>query len=306
LPCLLLAAGAYGGVAAAVVSAEKGSQPASEEGDCVRQAGEGRAGPALEPTVKLVPEPDSASQVVNFGGSRGWQFADVVLNARPALPKSLEPREIRLEVLRRFTRTSDSLPTASAPTPRFTEPRISPGRDRITFTVCLNGTGLSAGSYSGNVLVEGPQGLAPASVSVTANAKNATLAWLGGVGVVLLAALFLVLRGAAARQAKTAEENAKEFATAADAAGRKRAVAKQDQAPRGLMSYLKDVFKDLNWWVTSVVALGIAIGTIIGIYSATPAWGADTLGSVVSLVGPAFTAVGVQSVITSLGRPVGR
>jgi hypothetical protein len=172
--------------------------------------------------------------------------------------------------------------------------------------VCLNGSGLEAGSYAGNILVEGPRGLAPASISLTANAKDSHLALWGAVGVLLLALFFLVLRGAAARQAKTEEVHAKEFAKATTDAEREEAVQKQAQAPERLTKYVREVFKDLNWWVTSVVALGLAAGTIYGIYSANPSWGADTLGSVISLVGPAFTAVGVQSVITSLGRSVSR
>lgn len=287
-----------------VVLAQGGSSPATVQADCVRRAGEGQAGQAFKRQVKLVP--DVGAHVVNFAGSRDWQFVDVVLNAKPALPESLQPSDIRLEVLRRFTRTSDGLKTTSATPPTFTEPRISAGRDRITFTVCLNGHGLEAGSYSGNVLVEGPTGLAPTSISITANAKNSDLAFWGGLGVLSLAFLFLVLRGAAARQAKTEEKHAKEFARATSNSERQQAVDSQADEPEQLRKYLGGVFKDLNWWVTSVVSLGLAASTIIGIYSANPAWGADTLGSIVSLVGPAFTAVGVQSVITSLGRSTGR
>lgn len=286
----VLALGAWSAVSPSVVSAQEASEPAGEAQQCTRRAGGDRPGQAIEPAVKLAP--DVAGHVVNFGGSREWQFVDVVLNADPALPRSLEPGEIRLEVVRRFTRASENLKTTWMRRPTFTQPRISPGRARVTFTMCLNGAGLEAGSYSGSVLIEGPRGLAPASISITANAKDSTLALWGGVAVLALAALFLVLRGAAARQARTEEKQAK----SGDA----------KSEPQQLTKYVGGVLKDLNWWITSIVALGLAAGTIIGIYSANPAWGADTLGSVASLVGPAFTAVGVQSVITSLGRGVDR
>jgi hypothetical protein len=304
LCALLLAVGVCAGAVPAMASAQEGTPPAADEEDCVRKGGEGRAGRPLRRSVKLVP--DVGGTVVNFDGSRGWQFVDIVLNAKPAIPRSLRPEQIRFEVLRRFTRAAQNLRTTSVRPPRFTNARISPGRDRVTFTVCLNGSGLGAGTYAGNILVEGPRGLAPASISITANAKDSDLALFGSIGVLLLAFAFLVIRGAAARQARTQEEHASQYAAAKDNAERDAVVEKQAKAPTRLTQYIGDVFKDLNWWVTTVVALGLAAGTIYGIYSANPAWGEDALGSVISLVGPAFTAVGVQSVITSLGRSVGR
>lgn len=274
-----------------------------KDADCTRLSGEGGGGLPLQPAVKLTP--DLAGQVVNFGGSRGWRYVDVVLNATPALPRSVNAKAIRFDVPRRFSRTSDRLSTVSAPRPSFTEPSISPGGDRIAFSVCLDGATLESGSYSGSVLVEGPKGLGPTTISFTENARNSGLAFWGGLTVLAIAFFFLVLRGAAARQVKAEERNAQDVARAESETGLAEALKRtQEHPPKRVRSYIVEVFQDLNWWVTSVVALGLAAASIYGIYSADPAWGSDTVGSVISLVGPAFTAVGVQSVVTALGRSV--
>lgn len=297
--------GAFWIALSALVCAPQAAASDPDRPDCTRRAGDGKTGSEVKPTVKLAP--DTAANVVNFGGSRGVQYVDVVLNATPALPQSLQADEVRLEVLHRFSRTSDKLRTTSAPPPTFTEPRISAARNRITFTMCLDGSGLDAGSYAGSILVEGPKGLAPTSISVTENAKNLYLAGGGAVAVLALAFVFLVIRGAAARQLKTEERLVGDVANTETESGLGEALNKQRQhQPEPVRSYVLDVFKDLNWWVTSIVALALAAGSIYGLYSADPSWGADTVGSVIALVGPAFTAVGVQSVVTSLGRPVTR
>jgi hypothetical protein len=279
------------------------AQPATnDQPECTRQPGQGVAGPPLKKPVKLVP--DAAAQAVNFGGSRGTKSTDVVLSATPALPPSVTADQLRLDILHRFTRASQTLPTESAAPPSFSQPKISPGRDRVSFTVCLNGAGLEPGSYAGALIVEGPKGVAPTTISVTENAKNATLArWLA-VGVLVAAFLFLLLRGAAARQMKHEEDMLAEAANKGDAAE----VRQVHNNPRqhNVAWYFIGVMQDLNWWMTTLVALGVAAGSIIAIYSANAAWGADTLTSVAALVSPVFTAVGVQSVVTSLGRTVGR
>jgi hypothetical protein len=260
-------------------------------------------GATIKPAVKLVP--DFAGHTVNFGSSRGTQYVDIVLNATPALPESVKPTDIRLQVLRRFSRVSGTLPTVSAPWPTFTNPVISPGRDRVTFTVCLDGSTLAPGSYEGNIYVEGPKGLSAATISITENAKNSALAgWLAG-GALIAAFAFLLVRGMAARQDRHEQEHAKGMMEAVQTNNVQQQDALEENRPHPhLYSYFKDVVADLNWWLTSIVALGIAAGGIIATYSANPSWGADTWASVATVVGATFTAVGVQSVVTSLGKGV--
>ena len=275
-----------------------------EAARCMLHSGQGASGTGLPQPVKLVP--DNPAAIINFAGARGRKFVDVVLNATPALPPTLKGDQIRIFVLRRFTRSGQNLPTETAPIPTFTPPVISPNRDRVTFTVCLDGAGLKAGSYAGSVYVEGPRGLSPASISITENATNSRLALWGGIGVLFAAFFFLWLRGAAARQAAAEQVHAEQLAKAGAAKDKAEIdrLSTEEEKPKPVTGYLLEVFKDLNWLITTIVALGAAAGTIIGIYGANPAWGADTLGSLVSLVGPAFTAVGVQSVVASLGRSV--
>jgi hypothetical protein len=303
----------------------------AEAQTCTRQPGQGGGGPGLKQSIKLVP--DLPSQTVNFGGTRGWEFVDMVLTATPALPLSVTPNQIRLSILRHFTRTSQTLPTATAPSPVFTQPQISAGRDRVTFTVCLNGAGLPAGSFTGSVIVEGPAGVVPTTLAITENAKDDTLAsWLAGV-LLFAAFVFLLLRGAATRQAADEQHVITEAARATAEASNAAVEATQGTAAAGdvqqaagevadhvaqfqnvqanpqqhsVLWYFGQVLKDLNWWLTTLVALGVAAGSIIAIYSANASWGADVWTSVASLVGAVFTAVGVQSVVTSLGRTVGR
>lgn len=138
--------------------------------------------------VKLVS--DVPAEIANFGGSVGHEFVDVALTATPALPHTLRADQISLGVLRRFMRSSQTLRRETAPTPTFTEPQTSPNRDRVTFTVCLSGSGLKAGAYGGNVYIDGPPGLSPASVSITENVKDRSLA-IGGT-IVALAAAFMI------------------------------------------------------------------------------------------------------------------
>jgi hypothetical protein len=175
--------------------------------------------------------------------------------------------------------------------------------------VCLNGSGLEPGSYLGNVLVEGPRGLAQTNVSITENVKNRDLAAWGAVVALIAAFAFLVLRGAASRQATAIEDHRRELDRALTSGDQSQVadLRKLENRPKPrIRSYIGDVFKDLNWIVTTIVALAVALGTIIGLYSADPAWGADKIASFAALVGPAFSAVGVQSVVTSLGRGVGQ
>jgi hypothetical protein len=117
---------------------------------------------------------------------------------------------------------------------------------------------------------------------------------------------FLLLRGAASRQAKAAEKHGQALAATAEADQNVKDAAMQraPAAKEHIHSYFTEVLRDLNWWLTALVSLGVAVGSIIALYSANPSWGADFWASVAAIVSPTFAAVGVQSVITSLGKSV--
>jgi hypothetical protein len=271
--------------------------PCSPKSEPAKSAKSTESAPALKPTVKLMP--DAPATIVNFGGSQSNKSVDIVLNATPSLPASVTRDQVRVSVPRRFTRTSQDLPTELAPAPTYSQPEISPNRDRVTFKLCFSGKGLRSGSYAGSVYIEGPPGVGPATVGITENKKSSVFALIGAGAVLAAAFVFLVLRGAAARQVADEARHAEELTKAA-------ATKNPDHVKgvKAVKGYVSDVFKDLNWYLTTLVALGSAGGAIIGLYKADPAWGADTLTSLASLVAPAFTAVGVQSVISTLGRSV--
>jgi hypothetical protein len=255
---------------------------------------------------KVTLTPVSAAQIINFGADRSRRHADIVLSASPSLPPDVRAADIRIEVPQRFMRVSSTLPTLSAPRPQFTHPAISPERDRIMFTMCVDGRGVAPGTYAGNVIVEGPQGLGPATIAVTQNYKDARLAYFLAIGSLVAALCFLLLRGAAARQSKAAEKHGQALASTADQSeDAKRAALERAPEPKEHMhEYFTEVLWDLNWWLTSLVSLGVAAGSIIALYSGNPSWGADAWASVAAIVSPTFAAVGVQSVVTSLGKSV--
>jgi hypothetical protein len=89
-----------------------------EQAKCTRHSGEFKPGPAIAPAVTLTP--DLPTQTVNFAGGRGWQFAEVVLKASRPLPSSFEASQLDVEVLRRFSRQSETLSTITLPPPTFT------------------------------------------------------------------------------------------------------------------------------------------------------------------------------------------
>ncbi len=143
-------------------AAQQADAATGEQANCTRHSGEFKAGETISPPITLTP--DLPTQTVNFGGGRGWQFAEVVLTASRPLPSSFEPSQLDIEALRRFSRQSETLSTVTLPQPTFTEPRLNPARNIITFAVCLDGSNLGAGHYAGAIAVEGP-GVGPTNLA---------------------------------------------------------------------------------------------------------------------------------------------
>ena len=143
---------------------------AAEAPTCTRRAGQFAEGTPVKDPVTLAPDPDT--QVINFGGRRQPQEVDIVVGIKPPLPPEVTPAMIDIDVPRRLRRIGDTLTTISSQIPMFSEPRINPARSRMSFVACVNGKGLEAGSYVGLITVEGPSGVGPASVTVTANCQG--------------------------------------------------------------------------------------------------------------------------------------
>jgi hypothetical protein len=51
-----------------------------------------------------------------------------------------------------------------------------------------------------------------------------------------------------------------------------------------------EALKDLPWWVSTLVSVGAAFGTVYAIYAGNPAWGEDGPAAVFALIGATLTA----------------
>ena len=231
---------------------------ANGPGDCTRRAGEFTPAPAIKTPIALTPDPDA--QVVNFGGGRDQHEVDVVVNMKPALPQSVTPEQIDIDVPRRLRRVGDTLTTVSARRPTFTVPRFNPARSRMAFVACVPGEGLDAGSYAGLVTIEGPEGVGPTNFALTANAKDGLLFWVGSLVALVFAAILLLYK----ETQKTTEKWTTGF-----------------------------------WLLEFFVPLGLAFGAMYTAYSQSTSWGSDGIASVIALVGTAFAAAGLRSLIVA-------
>jgi len=144
----------------------------------------------VDPPIRL--SPDRTAELRNFGAGRGRKEIPVLIEASDPLPESLSPDQLTLDAPRPFERVGDKLESTVFPLPLFTEPQIS--GDEISFIACLDGKGVEAGSYTGQIRLSGPPGLGRATVSVTVNAKSGFWFALGLTIALLAAAALLVFR----------------------------------------------------------------------------------------------------------------
>jgi hypothetical protein len=239
-----------------------GAPAEAQNAKCTRESGPApAAGTALSSQVTLTP--DREAEVINFGAGRGTQERDILITASKPLPKSVTPRQIGLDVPRRFERVGNTLESVSLLAPRFTKPQISPDRREIRFTACVDGNGLKPGTYAGTMRVTGPTGLERAVVAVTVNAKAELWVFiLALVGALGIAALLLVYR---------------------------RIYAKENV--------------DWNFALESAIPLGAAFGAMYAAYAQDASWGADPVTSGLALIATALAAAGLKSIIDgAVGR----
>jgi hypothetical protein len=239
---------------------------------CPVKTNEAKPGPALRPPIDLAPTTQSAQKLVNFGTSRGVRIVRhiTVIAAKP-LPSSVTPEQISFEA--NLSRTGNTLETAEFPDPTFSLPTISADRQSISFSICLNPSGISAGKYVGLATVSGPVGLGAASINLTVNAKDAQLFTFGWIAALFGAFCLLLIKDAAA--AKTNNNN--------------------------WGAALVIPLTNLAWWGATVVALATAFGVLYTTYSSDPAWGATGFAGVIALVGAAFGAIGGHAILTAFG-----
>jgi hypothetical protein len=299
-------------LAVALLWAPAASGATPEQADCTRKSGEFTPGRKIDPPITLTP--DAATQTVNFGGGRGYQFADVVVKASAPLPASVKPQDLDIEVQRRIVRQSDTLTTVSTNPPTFTQPRLNPRRDVIIFTVCFNGARLQAGHYTGAITVEGPPGVGPTNIAFNVNAKDLTLAL-----VLLIVGGFLVLaliiwRGATTVQGEQAKKVAGAVNDAAEPDTEKATVdknamdvAKTTVKSRARVGLLKpkggEALRDPTFWIGTVVAILGGLAAAWAVYSGNTAWGADPITDGIALVSALLAAAGLRSVVaTAAGK----
>jgi hypothetical protein len=277
---------------------------AGEEATCTRQAGKFTAGTGVSEPITLTP--DLPAQTVNFGGGRGWQFIDVVLKASRPLPSSFEVSQLDLEVVRRLIRQGDTTTTISSTPLKFTEPRLNPRRDMITFTICVSGEGLGAGHYAGAVTAEGPDGIGPATMTINANAKDGTLFVITLTLAGILVLFLLVWRGATAVQADQAKEvaDAVRKAPAEGETGAGVPAAVKEKAAtvvgdRARWNLREDVLTNPFFWVSTVVSAAFAVAAAFTIYSQNTAWGSDPAVDAFAVGSAILAAAGFRSLLAT-------
>jgi hypothetical protein len=226
--------------------------------------------------VKLTIANQAEIKPVNLGGD---DSLDIVVNAEPPLPASVTPDQISLNSPTRPRRTNDNLATVYLDRPTFTEPQISNHGGAITFTACIADTSVDAGTYTGQVIVGGPEGVQASGVTITVNDKNATMFWVGFALALLIGALLSCLRAAKAEKDKQRGEVRGPWKAAFKAALRDR------------------------WLIVSTVfALAAAAAGMLKIYLDDPAWGADWIGGVIALFGTMLSVTGLSTFASSFKR----
>lgn len=233
-----------------------------------------QSGEKLATPVTL--ESEGPADPINMGGLRGTGMTDITVNASPPLPQSVSPEEITIEAPKRIARNESGLSTAYLPDPTFSKPRIIEHGKVIAFTMCVDASEASAGSYVGQIIVGGPEGIKPATVAVTLKAKDSELFTFGIVLAGILALALLAIRSIKMDYEKLGE-------------------------PKTLWPAVVATAKDiLRFWVPTVFAIGAAVVAMIQVYDSNVAWGADTTASLIALGGTAVSAAGVGSFLSSL------
>jgi len=245
--------------------------------ECPVKTNTAMAGQALSQPIALHPTPQSGEKLVNLDTNRAPVIVKhVTVTTNRKLPATVT--EARLNFDATLSRTDNTLETAEFPDPTFSRPHISNDRRSISFAICLNPAGVSAGKYAGTVTISGPEGLGSAVILLTVNAKAfQALYWVAA----LLVAFLLVVVKDGARIKKEYDDKKTENVT-------------------WWKSVWRPVLTDPIWWATTLVSLGVVAGTLWKIYATDPSWGANGLGSLVALVGAAAAAVGGHAVISSL------
>jgi hypothetical protein len=217
---------------------------------------------AIKPPVALSVESQS-DPVLNFDSGRGTKLDYVTLKASPPLPPRIHPKDIELDSLVPMKRIgTDNLESTRLKFPSFTRPWIHSHGERITFAVCVNAAGGDPGTFTGQVEVGGPVGLAPFQLAQTAQLKAPVV---GRFGL-----LFLIALGLAGI-----------FIW--------RKVGEESHAEKGKKTGAQIL--------VILISVGAAAYAMWHIYDESPAWGADWFASFAALVAAGFAAGGIGTTV---------
>jgi hypothetical protein len=275
-----------------------------EESTCTRAAGKFKPGKAVNPPITLTADPPT--QTVNFGGDRGWKFADVVLKASRPLPPRVRVAQLDLEVLRRLSRQGETTTTIATKPMKFTEPRLNPRRDVITFTICLDGAGLEAGRYQGAMSVEGPSGVGPTNLAINANVKNEGLFIVTVIITGVLVFVLLLWRGATTEQkdqAKVVAEEVKDTPAGTAVSAETKDMAAKATGDMARVKLSANVLLNPIFWLTTAASAALALGAALTIYSQNTGWGADGVADAFAVATAVLAAAGFRSLLlTTAGK----
>jgi hypothetical protein len=291
-------------LAAPAAAAPHATAISHEQSLCTRNAGAYSPGNSVKPPITLTP--DLPAQTVNFGGGRGWKYVDVVLRASQPLPTGFEISQLDLEVLRHLVSQGDTTTTVASGPITFTEPRLNPRRDVITFTICLNGAGLSAGHYAGAITAEGPDGIGPANLTINANAKDGRLFWITLALSGILVFVLLVWRGATGKQSDVTKQVAAAVSNAPVAGGNitgltedLKTTASKSVGDKARWNLKRDVLTDPFFLLSTIISAAFAIAAAFTIYSQNTAWGSDPAVDAFAVASAVLAAAGFRSLLAS-------
>lgn len=218
---------------------------------------------------------------MNLGGNDDTGSVDITVTASPALPRRVTSDQITIEMPQRPKRIGEKLETEFIDDLAFSAPRIIQRGKLVAFSYCVDGSGIEAGTYVGQLIVGGPEGVEPATLAVTVNRKDGVWFWIGWVGAGLLAFALLALRDVTSK-------------------------SKSEQGSKKWNKALRKTLRDYGgFWGPTVIGVGAALAAMYQVYAGDVSWGADPLSSILALAGTAISAAGLGTFISSVSSGAG-
>jgi hypothetical protein len=233
--------------------------------------------PSTAKTKPISLEADGPANPMNMGGLRGTGMTDIAVTATPPLPASVTSADITIALPQRFARSGSGLTSSYLPEPTFSPPRILEHGKVIAFTLCIDADQVEAGSYVGQVIVGGPEGIQPATIAITLNAKDEKEFVLGTIGAIVIAFVLMLLRGVSGNYDKQGNE-AKDIGKA----------------------FHETLTEYFGFWTATVIGVGAAFVAMLQVYDSNASWGADTISSLIALGGTTIAAAGVGTFVSSI------